>query len=319
MIRAGYDMRHITLTLMREDLPSAGLVLAELAAFAPDERPLLESELPEIPGDAFRTRMRRAWGHFDRLVSLLGELPRDTASYPPLVPRRERLVEIDQWLAAAWQQCAPCEAKLHEIEDRTRELHELETSLREFADFDVDLGKLRGEHHHVDMRLGSIPSDNLTRLSEVLALSQHVVVNLSGDEENLRILVAGRREDADMLDGVLHAAAFQPLSIPESFDGNPDALAEELQQRRDQLVRESLELQGQLDNWSDTNRHQLLRAQQLLEAAEPYVNLRGAARTRGPLAALQGWIPARFEQLLCAQQLVAVGIAPVVELSLQFE
>ena len=48
MIRAGHDMRHITLTLMREDLPSASLVLAELEAFAPDERPLLEAELPEV-------------------------------------------------------------------------------------------------------------------------------------------------------------------------------------------------------------------------------------------------------------------------------
>ena len=61
-MRAGADMRHITLKLMREDLPRAGLVLAELEAFAPDDRPLLDSELPEIPGAAFRARIRRAWG-----------------------------------------------------------------------------------------------------------------------------------------------------------------------------------------------------------------------------------------------------------------
>lgn len=292
MIRAGYDMRHVMLTLMREDLPGASLLLAELESFAPDERPLLESELPEVPGAAFRTRIRRAWGHYDRLIGLLGEQPGDRTRYPPLVPRRDQLTEIDQWLAEAWQQCAPCEKQLHEIEDRTRELHELETSLEEFADLDVDLGQLHNDHQHVDMRLGTIPTENLGRTSEVLNLSQHVIVRLSGDQETLRILVAGRREDAPILDSVLHAAAFQPLEIPASFDDNPDALRDELQARREQLVHDSIALQGQLDNWTSTNQHQLQRARQLLEAAEPYVALRGAARSRGPLGALQGWIPA---------------------------
>ena len=36
MNRAGHDIRHITIQLMREDLPRASLVLAELAGFAPD-------------------------------------------------------------------------------------------------------------------------------------------------------------------------------------------------------------------------------------------------------------------------------------------
>ena len=76
MNRAGYDMRHITIKLMREDLPRASLVLAELEAFAPDERPLLESELPEIPGAVFRSRISRAWGHLNRLIALLGEPPK---------------------------------------------------------------------------------------------------------------------------------------------------------------------------------------------------------------------------------------------------
>lgn len=293
MIRAGYDMRHVTLTLMREDLPSAGLVLADMESFAPDERPLLETELPEVPGAAFRNRIRRAWGHFDRLVALLGDLPRDDANFPPLVPRREKLIEIDLWLSDAWKQCAPCEEKLHQIENRTQELNELETSLEQFADLDVDLGQLRHMHRHVDMRLGTIPSDNLGRLRDVLSLSHHVIVNLSRHNETLRMLVAGRQDDAEILDSVLHAAAFQPLSIPESFDDNPDALRRELAERRERLNTESLELQAQLENWGSTNRPQLLRARQLLEAAEPYVNLRGAVRTRGPLAALQGWMPAR--------------------------
>lgn len=292
MIRAGADMQHVTLTLMREDLPTASLVLAETDSFATDERPLLESELPEVPGTAFRTRVRRAWGHYDRLVNLLGEPPRDV-SETPVVVRREQLIETEHWLAEAWKQCAPCEEQLHRIEDQTRELAELERSLQEFTGLDVDLACLRGEHEHVDMRIGSIPADNLERLQEILSLSHHLIVNVSGSGETRRILVAGRREDADVLDSVLHAAAFQPLTIPESFDDNPEELRIELAERRDRLDEEGKALNGQLDNWRSTNRRQMQHARQMLECAEPYVNVRGAARTRGPLAALQGWIPAR--------------------------
>ncbi|HOP16168.1 MAG: V-type ATP synthase subunit I [Chromatiaceae bacterium] len=290
-MRAGSDMRHVTVTMMREDLPRASLVLAELETFAPDDRPLLESELPEIPGSTFRDRIRRAWGHLDRLVALLGDPPHADTE-PLLVLRREQLVEIDQWLADAWKQCTPCEEDLHQIEDDYQELHHLEQSLHDFAGLDIDLSRLQGGHAHLDMRIGSVPSDNLARLRDVLELSNHLILNVAGEGETLRILVAGRREDAAVLDSVLHAAAFQPLIIPESFHDNPEALREELGNRRAELDRKCEQLRGQLANWLDTNHRQFLRARQLLVAAEPYVSLHGAARSRGTLAALQGWIRA---------------------------
>lgn len=291
-MRAGYDMRHVTITLMREDLPRASLVMAETEAFSPDERPLLESELPEIPGNSFRARIRRAWGHFDRLTALLGQLPPHDPDTPYLVLRREQIVEIDQWLSEAWKQCAPCEEALHRIDDEFRELRHLEQSLDDFAGLDLDLSRLQGAHEHLDLRLGSIPTDNLARLREILALSNHLIINVFGDGDTVRILVAGSRQDEPVLDSVLHAAAFQPLTIPESFDDNPEALRAELRQRRHDLEQELEHLHARLANWLTTNHRQFLRARQLLESAEPYVNLRNAARSRGPLAVLQGWVPA---------------------------
>ena len=137
MIRAGTQMRHVTITLMREELPAASLILAEMESFAADERPLLESELPEIPGHTFRARIRRAWGHLDRLNTLLGETTEANAAPSFLVLGREQLVEIDRWLGEAWQQCAPCDEELHRIEDDFRELQNLSRSLEDFAGLDV--------------------------------------------------------------------------------------------------------------------------------------------------------------------------------------
>ncbi len=297
-MRAGADMQHVTIKLMRDDLPRASLVLAELESFAPDERPLLESELPEIPGASFRTRIRRAWGHLDRLTSILGGLPKLDPLTPQPVMSREQLVEIDQWLADAWQHCRPCEEGLHRLDDEFRELAHLEQSLNDFADLDVDLSRLQGGQGLLDIRIGSIPADNLARLSDVLALSNHMILNVSGDAETQRIVVAGSRQNADVLDSVLLAAAYQPLTIPESFDDNPEALRAELRERRTRLEAEREQWHGQMRDWLRDNGSQLQRAGQMLEAAEPYVHVHGAARSQGSLAALQGWIPgSRLEEV----------------------
>ena len=292
MNRAGHDIRHINIKLMREDLPRASLVLAELEAFAPDERPLLESELPEIPGLAFRSRIRRAWGHLDRLISLLGELPEEDPDTPELVLRREQLIEIDKWLADAWQQCAPQDENLHRIEAEFHELHQLEKSLEDFAGLDVDLSRLQSEHEYLDIRIGTVPVENMPRLTDVLPLSNHLILNVAGDGDTRRILIAGRREDASILDSVLHAAAFQPINIPENFNDCPSAVCADLVVRRQELDQEYKQLRGELANWLSSNRRQMLRARQMLEAAEPYVSVRGAARTRGVLAVLRGWVSA---------------------------
>ena len=45
-----------------------------------------------------------------------------------------------------------------------------------FVAVSASLGSLRGEHEHVDMRIGSIPADNLDRLQEILALDDGVAL-----------------------------------------------------------------------------------------------------------------------------------------------
>jgi V/A-type H+-transporting ATPase subunit I len=290
-MRAGYDMRHVTLKLMRNELPRASLGLAELDTFVPDDRPLLEAELPEIPGKVFRQRVRRAWGHLDRLSGLFGQQQQGLPSAAFPTPNRDRLVETEDWLASSWQHCAPCDEALHNIEEEYRELEQLEQSLEDFSGLDIDLGRLQGDHQHLDMRVGTIPADNLDRLREILVLSGHLILNVAGEDETRRILVAGERHQADVLDSVLHAAAFQPLVIPDSFNADPQALRDELHERRAALDEQRDIVMRKIADWKSENAARMTEARQLLEAAEPYVSLHGAARTRGTLAVLQGWLP----------------------------
>ena len=196
------------------------LVLAELRTFAPDDRPLPESELPEMPGSRSRLHPPRL-GPLDRLVALLGDPPyADTE--PLLVLRREQLVEIDQWLADAWKQCT---LRRDPAPDRGRlqELHHLRTVAARLRRPGHRPEPPAGGHAHLDMRIGSVPSDNLARLRTCSDI-QSPDPQRSRRRRDPAIRWPGRREDAAVLDSVLHAAAFQPLIIPESHD-NPEAVA----------------------------------------------------------------------------------------------
>ena len=77
-----------------------------METFAPDERPLLESNCRRYPAPRSCPHPPRL-GHLDRLVTLLGDPPGADAETRPLALRREQLVEIDQWLAESVEAMHP--------------------------------------------------------------------------------------------------------------------------------------------------------------------------------------------------------------------
>ena len=141
---------------------------------------MLESELPEIPGTAFRARIRRAWGYLDRLWHLLGELPRQGPGSATPVCSREQLVEIEHWLAEAWKHCGPARKAAPARRRIPRTAPSANSRSNDFADLDVDLSRLQAGQGLLDIRIGSIPADNLDRLRDVLACPNHLILDVSG-------------------------------------------------------------------------------------------------------------------------------------------
>jgi len=307
-MRAGHDMLHLTVHLMRDDLPSAGLALAEIGAFVPDNRPLRMEQMPEVPGASFRDRMRHARSYLDRLESLQADLgipAVEGEGDPFLVLRRAQLVEVDNWLADAWKHCAPTEARLHDIQEQVSELEQLEKSLSDFADLDVDLSHLQGRNEYLDLRIGTVPAANVERLREALSLEHYLIVRVLGRGETVRVAIAGLRQEQAPLGNILAAAGFQPLEIPAAFRESPEKVRQMLQRSRAAIETLHGQMQKHLADWVDSNRGELGRARRLLDAAEPYVELGDSARAQGAVAILQGWLPAgaltEAEQLLKGQ------------------
>lgn len=295
IVIAGRGLLHVTLQMMRDDLPLAGLALARLEAFAPDDRPLLADALPEVPGQGYRDCVQRACGQLDRLrrfFSVCSGAGSACAAAPSLSLTREQLEEIEIWLERAWSECAPFEVEQQRLRDQSHEIGQLDKSLAELAGLDLDLGKLRDEHNHLNLLLGLVPTENLRRLERALALSGHLILRESQEKESSRVLIAGPNQPGTEPGEVLKAAGFQPLVIPKPFRSSPEEVRKELDRRRHDLARQEAALQGNMETWLNRNLGRLAEAGAVLEAAQPYMDVGGAARCRGPLAAMQGWLPA---------------------------
>ncbi|MBU0498939.1 MAG: hypothetical protein KJ558_10520 [Gammaproteobacteria bacterium] len=292
---AGRDLLHITLQMMRDDLPLAGLALARLEAFAPDDRPLLAEALPEVPGQGYRDCVQSARGQLDRLRRLFAACSGDgglCTVAPHLSLTREQLEEVQSWLARAWSECAPFEVEQQRLRDQSHELGQLDKSLDELSGLDLDLGQLQEEHSHLNLLLGLVPSENLRRLERALALSGHLILKETLEQESSRVLIAGPNQPGMEPGEVLKAAGFQPLVIPKPFRSSPEEIRKELDRRRHGLARQETALRQKMEEWLNRNRERLTEAGAVLEAALPYLDVGGAARCRGPLAAMQGWLPA---------------------------
>ena len=91
---------------------------------------------------------------------------------------------------------------------------------------------------------------------------------------------------------VLDTAGFRTLEIPPELQAEPDTAEARLNQRRETVEQASRELDTEVHAWGVAAREELERAALVLYLAAPYVTLGEAARHRGNLSRLQGWVPA---------------------------
>lgn len=287
---AGHNIRHITIHMLRDDLPKASLALAELEAFAPDDRPLLEQELPEIPGQAFRERTHRTMANFDKVKNAANWCAPSNTVLTATV-EREQLEQLDDWLAEAWKELGAIETEQHALKERRREIRSQEKSLRELSALEINFSQLHNNYSHLDISIGSMPIHNLPRLNEAFKVSGHIILQSHQDNDQVHLVIAGAIANQSTLKSVLASAGFQRLDIPEAFQGSQEQVLEDLTRQLQNLDTQEAQLQQHLSDWTEQHHTKLLAAQSLLDAASPYVSLEAAARTKGAVGAIQGWLP----------------------------
>ena len=291
-------MKHISIQALTTDLPSASLILAQLESFSPDPRPYAVEQLPEVPGQRFRSLYTQARTRLEKIASQVDYDP--TPASHGVGPISEKQLDLtNQWLGAAWESCSGFEESRRQQQEERRSIDQLEASLANFSNLHIDLGQLQAKGGILESRIGMLHRSQIAQLSDALGLDGYLLFPymVSDSDSHVVILGPGGREKSN-LDAVLDTAGFRSLDIPPELQAEPEAVESRLNQRRQAVEQASRELDQLVHAWGEDVREALEKAACVLYLAAPYVTLGEAARHRGNLSRLQGWVPAEDLQLL---------------------
>ncbi|MEN8178668.1 MAG: V-type ATPase 116kDa subunit family protein [Pseudomonadota bacterium] len=284
-------MQHVTLQILTTDLPAASLLLAELAVFNPDPRAKPDSQLTETPGQHYRELHQQANTRLQKIVSSTGFNP--TFHSQALKPVSEQaLAEINQWLGTTWQSCSDHEEAQRSLLDELRDIEQLENTLNNFQQLKIDLGLLQADKPFLDIHIGSVPQQHVAQLRDAVSLDGYLLFNYMERSPNTHVVILGPGAGrSPHLGSVLDTAGFRAFELPEELHAEPQKVAQSLQERRNTANLRLQKLQRQFDEWFESVKPQLEKSATTLQLASPFVQLGEAARHRGNLSQLRGWVP----------------------------
>lgn len=286
-------MKRVAVQVLSDDAALAALVLAECGSFNPETTTLLRDELPEFPGERYRELYRSAQSYLDRILTHCG-LPIN-----PLTPAQVRhveeaeLVQTEVWLQQVWAKCSECQEGLRRIGEEQKHIDQLLTTLDKFKALDIDLELLQRGKTFLDVRLGTVPADNLQRLEEALSLTGFLLTPFLTRDTITQVIAAGHTGKETEIDAVLQAAGWRTLDIPPEFRDRPEKVREQLLRRREEVVEKNATQCRTLENTRQEFKDRLVAAGHTLMLAAPLAELGESLRGRGGLTLISGWVPTR--------------------------
>ncbi|MCU0805444.1 MAG: hypothetical protein MUF79_10210 [Burkholderiales bacterium] len=294
-------MQHLSLWLVREDAPAASLALAELGAFCPDAAEGLKLDFPDVSETRFRDVYLSARSRLDRILGHCGMRPEVRMPPAPQPVPLERLQTLDARLGEIWSACFERGEALRRIEEERVRIGQLLATLDTFSDLDVDLGALLAEHRFLDVRLGSAPAANLSRLREALALAGFVIDVFGEVGGAARGIVVGPAGHEVQIASLLATAGWRGIEVPPELRTHPEQARADLGARLATLAAREKEAREAREEAWQSRWDEIEAAETTLALAEPYANLvENALRGRGGLTLVTGWLPARDAQALDA-------------------
>jgi V/A-type H+/Na+-transporting ATPase subunit I len=288
MFRA-QPMSRVTLWLLASEAADAALLLARHGVFAPlsarDER------MPETPAEHYREIFQEADSRLSKILEHCGaEMPAIPGD--AVAPNLLELNEVNEWLKTLWQTCSTTNLVEQRIEEDRKRLTALQETFARLESLNLDISRLFKPDSLLDARLGQVPSGNVHRLKESLALAGYLLSVFDTHEGQAFAVVAGPRGGEEGMGGVLSQAGWRDLPVPEELQSHPEAVRKFLVREGDRLeTSHAAHCKVMSDNISQFGAR-IQGARVLLTLARPLAeaSLNGV-RGKGALAVFTGWVP----------------------------
>ena len=294
-------MRHVSLWLVREDAPSASLTLAELGSFCPDAAEGMQLDVPDAAEKRYRDAYLSARSRLDRIAAQCEAPPE--ARVPPLPQpvAAERLEALDARLGELWGECFEGAERVRLAEEERRRTEQLLGTLATFADLDLDLGALLKDHRFLDVRIGTVPAQNVSRLREALTLAGFLLDTFGEEATATRAIVVGPAGREIQIASLLATAGWRGIEVPPELRTHPEEARGLLTRRQAELQADIAAARAAVKDALHAHWEEIEAAETTLALARPYAEMVGQAlRGRGGLTLMTGWVPKRDEERLTA-------------------
>lgn len=286
-------MQRVTLQVLTDDAPAAALALAECGVFNPQATQEFADDLPEVPGERYRELYRGAQSRLEKVLSHCALTDREMVPVTVRYVPEAELADLDDWLQHVWAKCSECQEGMRRVEEGQKQIDQLIATLDKFASLDIDLGLLQRKKHFLDIRIGTLPADNVPRLKESVAIADYVLESFMVSDGTAQVIIAGPTGREHEIDAAIQAAGWHTLQIPPEFQDRPEKVRADLIARRERIV-EDVQTQCNLIEMARKEfRDRLLAAHHTLAMAAPFAEVGGAMYGRGGLSVLTGWVPKR--------------------------
>lgn len=285
-------MQHATLYVLTDDMPVVGLTLAEYEIFNVETESVDSAkELPGRPGEEYRAHVQQARTRLDKILSHFKLTP------TPLSPERlgpvtqEALEQCDEELGRLWRDCSRWQEISRRVEQAGSRNDHLSRLLEQYQGLDIDLALLHDELRFLDVKTGAVARNEVTRLRRAVELAGYSLEVFLTTDDTAYVALAGLKNSGDKLRTVLEAAAFRPLEMPPEFRDRPSELRKKLDARGRRIETDKRRLLRRLEQARKRHLPFLEKAAHILSLATPCAELVEAARNRGALTRVSGWIP----------------------------
>ncbi|MGD8795919.1 MAG: V-type ATPase 116kDa subunit family protein [Thiohalophilus sp.] len=284
-------MRHVTVYLLQDEVPDISLKLARFGWFNPITPSIKNSRLRISPDSEFRDLYMRARKRYDKVTHFLGHPLHAEETAANNMVSRDTLFETDKKLGELWQRCSSLEEKQRKIADEKRHISQLYSTLQRYKKLNINLDRLHRPHSFLDIRLGTAPLSEVTKLRDALSLNQYTLTLFERQENLAHIVIAGDKEQAGNVEKVLNAASFRVTQLPDEFHDYPERLESQITSRLSDLNIQQEKLDELVIQYANDNEEFLQKARDYLNIAAAYADLSTQLEREGALTAIEGWVP----------------------------
>jgi V/A-type H+-transporting ATPase subunit I len=282
----------VTLWCLASEAPDAALLLARHGIFSPVAQE--DEALPENPAEDYRDIFLEADARMSRILEQCGLSGEIVLPADAVAPNLTELKALNDWLREIWHVCSRCRESELRVEEEKRRLASLKETYDRLKRLNLDLSRLLRPDSLLDARLGQVPSANVRRLRDALALAGYVLSPFDHAEGQTFAVVAGPRREGEGIAGLLSQAGWRELPVPAELQTHPDAARAYIEQQERHLEEVSRihcqERAESLAHFTERVRDAHVR----LSLARPLAEAAGAGvRGRRHLAVFTGWMPRR--------------------------